>query len=79
MNVFAFFGPGPLELLILGLVCLAVVGVIVAAVAIPLLVSKKGGSGAAVNPNLFPCPDCGNWVSRQAPNCPKCGRTLTGQ
>ncbi len=80
MNVFAFFSmPGPLELLIIAAILLVIGGVIVAVVVIPLVVSKKGGSGAAGNPNLFPCPDCGNWVSRQAPNCPKCGRALTAQ
>ncbi|MHC4175936.1 MAG: hypothetical protein ACYSWU_00410 [Planctomycetota bacterium] len=77
MSLFAFFGaPGPIELIIIGLICLAFVGVIVVAVVIPLAVSKKNRSDMAANPNLFPCPDCGNWVSRQAPNCPKCGRAL---
>ena len=79
MTPLAFFMPGPIELLILGLLCLGVVVVVVVAVVIPLVVSKKGGSGPAANPNLFPCPDCGNWVSRQAPNCPKCGRALIPQ
>lgn len=26
------------------------------------------------NPNLYPCPDCGHMVSRQAEACPQCGR-----
>ena len=28
------------------------------------------------NPNLLPCPDCGNQISRLAQACPKCGRPM---
>ena len=77
MNPLAFFAPGPMELLIVGAILLVIVGVIAAAVVIPLVVSKRNRSDAAGNPNLFPCPDCGNWVSREAPGCPQCGRALT--
>ena len=76
MNLFAFFAPGPIELIIIAVVVLGIVGVILAAVMIPLVVSKKNRSDVATNPNLFPCPDCGHWVSRQAPSCPQCGRAL---
>lgn len=31
----------------------------------------------ATNPRLFPCPDCGRYVSRLASSCPQCGRPLT--
>ena len=38
---------------------------------------KKGAEASAVkNPNLLPCPDCGNQVSKLAKACPKCGRPL---
>jgi len=75
MSLFAFFAPGPMEV-ILGLFCLAVfAGIVVLAVV--LSTSQKNRSGPAANPNLYPCPDCGRFVSRQAPNCPQCGRTLT--
>ncbi len=78
--MYLWFGaPGPLELLILGLICLVFLGVIVAAVVIPLVISRRSGSGGAGHPNLYPCPDCGNLVSFQAPSCPKCGRKLTDQ
>ncbi len=30
----------------------------------------------AENPNMFPCPDCGNSVSRFAAACPQCGRPV---
>ena len=29
------------------------------------------------NPNLFPCPKCGHYISRPAVACPKCGRPVT--
>jgi hypothetical protein len=30
-------------------------------------------AGATKKKNLMPCPDCGNYVSRRAKSCPKCG------
>ena len=30
----------------------------------------------AVNPNLTPCPDCFEWISRRAASCPHCGVVL---
>ena len=30
----------------------------------------------AVNPNLFPCPDCGKEISVHAKICPQCGNDL---
>jgi hypothetical protein len=77
MNLPAFFAPGPIELLILGAMCLGVVGLILAVIVIALAASRKNRSDAAGNPNLYPCPDCGHWVSLQAPSCPQCGRPLT--
>ena len=75
MDSFAFFMPGPIELLIIGLVCLAPLAALIV-IAVVLARSKKTGSDAAANPNLFPCPDCGRMVSQQAPACPQCGRPL---
>jgi hypothetical protein len=78
MSVFSFFAVGPMELLILGLLCLGSLAGIVVLVVV-LSTSRKGRGGATANPNLYPCPDCGRFVSRQAPNCPQCGRPLTGE
>ena len=75
MNLFAFFAPGPLELLLIGLACVVPV-VAVVAIVIVLAASKKSGPSSADNPNLYPCPDCGRMVSRQAPACPQCGKPL---
>lgn len=70
---FAFIGmPGPLELIII----VAVLAAIVAAVVIAVR-AGSGGARPMDNPNLYPCPDCGRMVSRQAPTCPQCGRPLS--
>ena len=29
--------------------------------------------------DLFPCPDCGRQVSRQAKSCPNCGRPFSAE
>lgn len=71
-SLLAFFSPGPFELLIL----MMLVGVLLAALVLVLFVSRSRKDPAARNPNLAPCPDCGNYVSHQAPACPKCGRPL---
>ena len=61
--------------LLLGLLCFAVICVIVA---LPLvLMTKKKPGGDEENPNLVPCPDCGRHVSRLAKACPNCGRPLS--
>jgi len=75
MKLFAFFLPGPMEL-VLGLLCLGVLVAIVM-LAVMLSASQKGRSDPAANPNLFPCPDCGHFASRRAPSCPQCGRPLS--
>lgn len=78
MNLVAFVGmPGPLEMLIIGVLCLGVPAVAVVIVVFALAQSKRAGVNPAQNPNLVPCPDCGRFVSRLAPNCPQCGRPLT--
>ena len=64
--------PGPMEIIII----LAVVGVIVGIVLVAVRAGSRSGPGPTYNPNLYPCPDCGRMVSRQAPNCPKCGKPL---
>ena len=70
--------PGPLEMLIIGMICvLPVVALVV--IAVVLVSLRKSGPNPADNPNLYPCPDCGQYVSRMAPNCPHCGQTLTPQ
>jgi len=74
-GLFAFFSPGPLEILIL----LVLVGVPLVALGLALFVRQLQNNPAASNPNLTPCPDCRHYVSRQAPACPKCGRPLLPQ
>jgi predicted RNA-binding Zn-ribbon protein involved in translation (DUF1610 family) len=30
------------------------------------------------NVRLYPCPDCGNGLSKSASRCPQCGRKISG-
>jgi hypothetical protein len=69
-------GIGILELIIvlgvLGLAGALVVGLV-------LLFATRRPSGLAVNnPNLRPCPDCGQLISVRAAACPHCGGPVKG-
>jgi hypothetical protein len=70
------FGIGPWELVIIALTLLILISPAVIAVVVMLAVSRSSASSMPANPNLTPCPDCGNRVSRQATACPRCGRPL---
>lgn len=71
MHTLAFFGmPGPLEMIILGLMCLGVLAVVV--VLVVVLTTQR----TAANPDLYPCPECGRPVSVHAKSCPQCGYPL---
>ena len=65
---------GLLHWLILGGICLGAIGVVIAVALLAMWAARsatpKGG------PNLAPCPDCGQMVSRLAKTCPRCGRPL---
>ncbi len=71
----AFFMPGLMELIIIG-VMLAVAVVVVVALVVALARSRKT---SGTNPNLKPCPDCGRFVSLRATTCPQCGCPLQTQ
>lgn len=64
-------GIGIIELIIilgvLGLVGALVVGFVL------LLATRRPSGVAANNPNLRPCPDCGQPISIRAAACPHCG------
>ena len=66
-----FFMPGPIELLILGLVCVAPLAVLVV-VLLAMRMGKKQ-SGAP------PCAKCGGWTVPGTRFCPHCGSPLEGQ
>ena len=71
MGIFGYFlgAPGPLEIL-LGLLCFGSVATLLL-ILVLLIVLRKN------RPNLYPCPDCGQRVSRAASVCPHCGRPLS--
>lgn len=65
---FAYFGmPGPLEMLVIGLVCVAP---LIAAV---VLVAVLRGGKASPPP---PCRKCGGWTVPGTKFCPHCGSPL---
>ncbi len=71
----AFWTPGPLELVLVG-----VIGLVLSAVVVALVVVLNGSRNASGNnPNLKPCPDCGRFVSLRATTCPQCGCPLQTQ
>ena len=62
--------PGPLELLIVGLVCVAP---IVAAIIVLVVVLRSRGASSASSP---PCPTCSGWTVPGTKFCPHCGAAL---
>jgi uncharacterized membrane protein len=44
-----------------------------AILAIPALAMTLRWIRRLSNPNLIPCAECGNWLSRRARSCPHCG------
>ena len=66
--MYAFFAPGPIELIIISVMLL---GPLVLALVIWLIVRQSGASRA--NP---PCPRCGSWTVPGAGFCHRCGNPL---
>ena len=74
--MYAYFMPGPAELIIMlfmGLICL---GVPIAVVIVVLAMSRKSGSSM---PGSAPCPNCGTHVVPGARFCHQCGNSLQEQ
>ena len=70
MPAFLPFGaPGPMEMLIIGLICLLFLAVPVVVVVLVLVLSRRG-------PNVVPCPYCGAPAPPWAEFCPNCGRSM---
>jgi len=83
-TVFAFFGLGIFELIIIAVVLLLLVGVPIVVVCVAVGASRRSGPpnvqyGDAPSPNLMACPDCGHNVSRRAEVCPNCGAPIAGK
>lgn len=82
--VFAMFGLGIIELVIIAVVLLFLVGVPIVVVCATVGVSRRSAPptahyGDAPSPNLMTCPDCGHDVSRRAESCPNCGAPVAGK
>jgi len=73
MVAFITGAPGPVELLIVGLMCVVPLAAAVVVIVVVLLSQKKGP--AAVK--LPPCPECGQPIVPEATTCPQCGHDLS--
>jgi hypothetical protein len=61
------------------LVLLLLVLAIAAAVTVVVVAATRSATGGQTNnPNLRPCPDCGQYVSVRAITCPHCGAPVKG-
>jgi hypothetical protein len=65
---------GPVELLVVAGICFLLFLAPIALLIAILLMKRRS---AASNPNLQPCPDCGQMISIHAASCPHCGRAAT--
>jgi hypothetical protein len=62
------FGIGPIELLLMGLLCIVPLGAIAAVVAMGLRSRQRAREG------LVPCKMCRRFLSPEAQVCPHCGQ-----
>lgn len=71
---FAFM-PGPLELIIIGLILLLLVVPVIAVIA--ALTAGKSSSPTTDGGERVQCPHCAEWIMPQAVKCRFCGENLT--
>jgi DNA-directed RNA polymerase subunit RPC12/RpoP len=77
MNDFGFFAPGPMELLIVGLLCAVFAGV-PAVLLVVLLVNRNKTSRVQHHTERIRCPECAEWIMPAAMKCRFCGATVDG-
>ena len=66
----AFFAPGPMEMLILGIMCLGFLAVVVVVVVVVVMAGRQNRGG------VVPCPHCSAPTPPWAEFCPNCGRPM---
>ncbi len=66
--------PSPTMLLIAIGIFVTILGILAAAAAL----TRNSRSAQRDNPNLQPCRDCGEYISRRAATCPHCGAPVKG-
>jgi ribosomal protein S27E len=76
MSLLAFgFAPGPFELMILAVLCMAFVGV-PAVILVVILVKRKQGAGGSSHYGRIRCPVCSESIVAEAIKCRFCGANL---
>ena len=73
--MFAFFTPGPMEIVLI-LFILAAAAVPIVLLVVILAVARKSGPATPDSP---PCPNCGSHVVPRAKFCHQCGNALEEQ
>ena len=74
----AIFMPGPMELLIIGIIAIIVL-VPVAVVVVLIVWLTRHNKSSGTNPTMKPCPNCNRFVSLHAATCPQCRAPLQTQ
>jgi hypothetical protein len=78
MTLFGFFGaPGPMELLIIGLLCIVFAG-IPALLLVVLLVNRNKTGRVQNQAQRIRCPECAEWIMPAAIRCRFCGAAVDG-
>ena len=75
MARFAFFAPGPFEMIILAVI----VGIPILIVLVVLLLSRRSNLPPHLQDDLIQCPGCGEWIQRRAVKCRFCDTRFDGE
>lgn len=70
-----YFSPGPMEMIIIGLICLMTF-VLPVVILIVVLTTGKRSSSTKVGGERVQCPQCAEWIMLQALKCRFCGADL---
>jgi len=75
MTLFGFFAPGPMELIIICLLCAVFAGV-PAVLLVVLLVNRNKTGRVQNHAQRIRCPECSEWIMPAAMKCRFCGAAI---